>query len=151
MVVLTSGSVAREVAAQLGVDPRVAGVAIGEPTAEAAHAVGLRIDAVAEKATDEALAGAVLRVGAELSEAHRGIPRVSSDNESLGAGPGPAGAAGAAGPVGPGRSRTVPSPAPAHTGTPTSPAPLDQLSEAHRAIPRPSSDNPSPTEGRNLP
>ncbi|MFJ4109760.1 uroporphyrinogen-III synthase [Oerskovia enterophila] len=161
VVVLTSGSVAREVAAQLGVDPRVAGVAIGEPTAEAAHAVGLRIDAVAEKATDEALAGAVLRVGAELSEAHRGIPRVSSDNESLGAGPGPAGAAGPVGPVGPGRSRTVPSPAPAHTGTPTSPdpaptgttspAPLDQLSELTRAIPRPSSDNPSPTEGRNLP
>ncbi|WP_068627602.1 uroporphyrinogen-III synthase, partial [Oerskovia enterophila] len=113
VVVLTSGSVAREVAAQLGVDPRVAGVAIGEPTAEAAHAVGLRIDAVAERATDEALAVAVLRVGAELSEARRGIPRVNSDNESPLAGPGPAGAAGPVGPPDPGRSRTVPSPAPA--------------------------------------
>ncbi|MFE4464759.1 uroporphyrinogen-III synthase [Oerskovia sp. NPDC056781] len=68
MVVLTSGSVAREVAAQLGADPRVAGVAIGEPTAEAAHAVGLRIDTVAEKATDDSLAEAVLRVAAHLSE-----------------------------------------------------------------------------------
>ncbi|TGJ95669.1 uroporphyrinogen-III synthase, partial [Actinotalea fermentans ATCC 43279 = JCM 9966 = DSM 3133] len=55
VVVLTSGSVAREVATQLGADPRVAGVAIGEPTAEAAHAVGLRIDEVATQATDDSL------------------------------------------------------------------------------------------------
>ena len=67
VVVLTSGSVAREVAAQLGADPHVAGVAIGEPTAEAAHAVGLRIDAVATQATDDALAEAVLRVAAHPS------------------------------------------------------------------------------------
>lgn len=67
VVVLTSGSVAREVAAQLGADPLVAGVAIGEPTAEAAHAVGLRIDAVATRATDDSLAEAVLRVAAHLS------------------------------------------------------------------------------------
>ncbi|MET4226501.1 uroporphyrinogen-III synthase [Oerskovia enterophila] len=140
VVVLTSGSVAREVAAQLGVDPHVAGVAIGEPTAEAAHAVGLRIDAVAERATDEALAVAVLRVGAELSEAHRGIPRLSSDDESPLAGPGPAGAASS--------GHTLASPAPARTGTPASPA---HLSEAHQALPRPSSDGPTPTEGRNLP
>ena len=68
VVVLTSGSVAREVANQLGADPHVAGVAIGEPTAEAAHAVGLRIDAVAAQATDDSLAEAVLRVAAHPSE-----------------------------------------------------------------------------------
>ncbi len=59
-VVLTSGSVAREVARQLGPDPAVAGVAIGEPTARAARAAGLRLDAVAAAATDDALAAAVL-------------------------------------------------------------------------------------------
>ncbi len=148
VVVLTSGSVAREVATQLGADPGVAGVAIGEPTAEAAHAVGLRVDAVAERATDDALAAAVLRVGAELSEAHRGIPRFSSDNESLGASLRPTGA--------PEPTSTPPlAAAPAGTSTPeptsTPRPPLDQLSEAHRAIPRPSSDDPSPTEGRNHP
>ncbi|MFD6165033.1 uroporphyrinogen-III synthase [Oerskovia sp. NPDC060287] len=74
VVVLTSGSVAREVAAQLGADPRVAGVAIGEPTAEAAHAVGLRVDAVADRATDEALAAAVLRVAADPSARPRDTP-----------------------------------------------------------------------------
>lgn len=74
VVVLTSGSVAREVAAQLGADPRVAGVAIGEPTAEAAHAVGLRVDAVADRATDEALAAAVLRVAADSSARPRDTP-----------------------------------------------------------------------------
>ncbi|MBM7479597.1 uroporphyrinogen-III synthase [Oerskovia jenensis] len=74
VVVLTSGSVAREVAAQLGADPRVAGVAIGEPTAEAAHAVGLRIDAVAEKATDDSLAEAVLRVAAPTNLSERASP-----------------------------------------------------------------------------
>lgn len=78
VVVLTSGSVAREVAAQLGTDPRVAGVAIGEPTAEAAHAVGLRVDAVAEQATDDALAAAVLRVAA-TSPAPPGPGRARAD------------------------------------------------------------------------
>ncbi|MFF2620949.1 uroporphyrinogen-III synthase [Oerskovia jenensis] len=84
VVVLTSGSVAREVAAQLGADPRVAGVAIGEPTAEAAHAVGLRIDAVAEKATDDALAEAVLRVAApaNLSEPASPLGHARSDTPS---------------------------------------------------------------------
>ncbi|MFF3065548.1 uroporphyrinogen-III synthase [Oerskovia sp. NPDC057915] len=81
VVVLTSGSVAREVAAQLGADPHVAGVAIGEPTTEAAHAVGLRIDAVAEKATDDALAEAVLRVAA-TSPAPPGPGRARTDRES---------------------------------------------------------------------
>ena len=82
VVVLTSGSVAREVAAQLGADPRVAGVAIGEPTAEAALAVGLRVDAVAAQATDEALATAVLAVGARPSEPRRGTARATSDNQA---------------------------------------------------------------------
>lgn len=58
-VVLTSGSVAREVARQLGPRDDVAGVAIGDPTARAAGAVGLRLDAVAERPTDDALAAAV--------------------------------------------------------------------------------------------
>ncbi|MHA7135131.1 uroporphyrinogen-III synthase [Oerskovia turbata] len=68
VVVLTSGSVAREVASQLGAHAGVAGVAIGEPTAQAAQEVWLRVDAVAEQATDDALAAAVLHVAAELSE-----------------------------------------------------------------------------------
>lgn len=58
-VVLTSGSVAREIARQLGPRDDVAGIAIGEPTAEAARIVGLRLDAVADAATDDALAEAV--------------------------------------------------------------------------------------------
>ncbi|WP_264029762.1 uroporphyrinogen-III synthase [Cellulosimicrobium sp. SH8] len=58
-VVLTSGSVAREVARQLGPRDDVAGVAIGDPTARAARAVGLRLDVVAERPTDAALAAAV--------------------------------------------------------------------------------------------
>ncbi|MEK8227059.1 uroporphyrinogen-III synthase [Oerskovia sp. M15] len=82
VVVLTSGSVAREVAAQLGADPRVAGVAIGEPTAEAAHAVGLRIDAIAGTATDDALAAAVLRVGSAVSEPASPQDHARSDNGS---------------------------------------------------------------------
>ncbi|WP_229242296.1 uroporphyrinogen-III synthase [Cellulosimicrobium marinum] len=61
-VVLTSGSVAREVARQLGPRDDVAGVAIGEPTARAARAVGLRLDAVAERAADDALAAALTTV-----------------------------------------------------------------------------------------
>lgn len=56
-VVVTSGSVAREVARQLGTRAPV--VAIGRPSAEAAHAAGLHVAAVAEHPTDEALAAAV--------------------------------------------------------------------------------------------
>src|SRR5690606_24438781 len=58
-VVLTSGSVAREVARQLGPRDDVAGVAIGDPTARAAREVGLRLDVVADRPTDAALATAV--------------------------------------------------------------------------------------------
>ncbi|WP_435738035.1 uroporphyrinogen-III synthase [Cellulosimicrobium sp. PMB13] len=61
-VVLTSGSVAREVARQLGPRDDVAAVAIGEPTARAARAVGLRLDAVADRPTDDALATALTTV-----------------------------------------------------------------------------------------
>ncbi|MFD4990969.1 uroporphyrinogen-III synthase [Cellulosimicrobium cellulans] len=61
-VVLTSGSVAREVARQLGPRDDVAGVAIGDPTARAARDVGLRLDAVAERPTDAALARALTTV-----------------------------------------------------------------------------------------
>jgi uroporphyrinogen-III synthase len=61
-VVLTSGSVAREVARQLGPRDDVAAVAIGDPTARAARAVGLRLDAVADRPTDEALAAALTTV-----------------------------------------------------------------------------------------
>lgn len=58
-VVLTSGSVAREVARQLGPRDDVVGVAIGDPTARAARDVGLRLDVVAERPTDAALAAAL--------------------------------------------------------------------------------------------
>nr|WP_277818603.1 uroporphyrinogen-III synthase [Cellulosimicrobium arenosum] len=58
-VVLTSGSVAREIARQLGPRDDVAAVAIGEPTARAARTVGLRLDAVAQRPTDDALAAAL--------------------------------------------------------------------------------------------
>lgn len=56
VVVVTSGSVARQVAAQLG-PQRV--VAIGEPSARVAHDVGHTVLAVAEHPTDRALADAV--------------------------------------------------------------------------------------------
>ncbi len=59
-VVVTSGSVAREVARQLGTRAPV--VAIGRPSAAAARAAGLRVAAVAERPTDEALAAAVTAV-----------------------------------------------------------------------------------------
>ncbi len=59
-VVLTSGSVAREVARQLGPRDDVVGVAIGDPTARAARDVGLRLDTVAEHPTDAALAAALV-------------------------------------------------------------------------------------------
>ncbi len=54
-VVLTSPSIARQVAAQLGPRHRVSGVAIGRPTADAARDVGLRVDAVSTEATTDAL------------------------------------------------------------------------------------------------
>ncbi len=54
------GSVAREVARQLGPRDDVVGVAIGDPTARAARDVGLRLDAVAERPTDAALAAALV-------------------------------------------------------------------------------------------
>lgn len=70
-VVLTSGSVAREVARQLSPRDDVAGVAIGDPTARAARAVGLRLDAVAERPTDDALAAALVAVLARPAAAAR--------------------------------------------------------------------------------
>jgi len=73
-VVLTSGSVAREVARQLGPRDDVAGVAIGDPTARAARAVGLRLDAVADRPTDDALAAALVAVLAGPAAAAPGAP-----------------------------------------------------------------------------
>ncbi|WP_407320219.1 uroporphyrinogen-III synthase [Isoptericola halotolerans] len=57
VVVVTSGSVAREIAAQHGTVTPV--VAIGRPSAEAAHAAGLTVAAVADHPTDAAIAAAV--------------------------------------------------------------------------------------------
>jgi uroporphyrinogen-III synthase len=59
-VVVTSGSVAREIAAQHGTADPV--VAIGRPSAEAAHSAGLTVAAVADHPTDAALAAAVTTV-----------------------------------------------------------------------------------------
>ena len=56
VVVIASGSAARQVAAQLG-PQRV--VAIGEPSARAARVVGHTVLATAAEPTDEALADAV--------------------------------------------------------------------------------------------
>ncbi|WP_159792640.1 uroporphyrinogen-III synthase [Puerhibacterium puerhi] len=58
-VVLTSGSVARQVAAQLGT--ALPTVCIGRPSAEVAAEVGLDVAAVATAPTDAALADAVVR------------------------------------------------------------------------------------------
>lgn len=58
-VVVTSGSVAREIARQLGTRTPV--VAIGRPSAATARAAGLRVAAVAAQPTDDALAAAVVR------------------------------------------------------------------------------------------
>jgi uroporphyrinogen-III synthase len=60
LVVVTSGSVAREIAAQLGTGAPV--VAIGAPSAEVAREVGLTVAAVATTPTDAALAAAVRTV-----------------------------------------------------------------------------------------
>lgn len=57
VVVVTSGSVAREVARQVGLGTPV--VTIGRPSADAAHDAGLTVAAVAATPTDEALAAAV--------------------------------------------------------------------------------------------
>lgn len=61
-VVVAAGSAARQLAAQLGRNERVAVVAIGEPTAAVARECGLRVDAVASAATDDAVADAVVGV-----------------------------------------------------------------------------------------
>ena len=58
LVVVTSGSVAREVARQAGTGTPV--VAIGRPSADVARAAGLAVAAVAASPTDEALAAAVV-------------------------------------------------------------------------------------------
>ncbi|WP_125772777.1 uroporphyrinogen-III synthase [Antribacter gilvus] len=58
LVVVASGSAARQVAAQLG--PGRAVVAIGEPSARVARAAGLDVVATAAQPTDESLADAVL-------------------------------------------------------------------------------------------
>ncbi|WP_402469890.1 uroporphyrinogen-III synthase [Isoptericola aurantiacus] len=57
-VVVTSGSVAREIADQLGNTAPV--VAIGRPSADAAREAGLTVAAVADHPTDAALAAAVI-------------------------------------------------------------------------------------------
>ncbi|MFC7878140.1 uroporphyrinogen-III synthase [Isoptericola sp. NPDC057391] len=57
VVVVSSGSVARELAAQAGTGTPV--VAIGGPSADAAREAGLRVAAVADHPTDDALAAAV--------------------------------------------------------------------------------------------
>jgi len=57
VVVVSSGSVAREIAAQVGTGTPV--VAIGTPSAAAAREAGLRVAAVAAHPTDDALAAAV--------------------------------------------------------------------------------------------
>jgi len=81
-VVLTSGSVTREVATQLGPRDDVVGVAIGSPTARAAEEVGLRVAAVAATADDAGLADATVRAltAPELSEPESRIPAPRSDN-----------------------------------------------------------------------
>ncbi|MFP3715117.1 uroporphyrinogen-III synthase [Puerhibacterium sp. TATVAM-FAB25] len=58
-VVLTSGSVARQVAAQLGTT--LPAVCIGRPSAEVAADLGLDVAAIATAPTDAALADAVVR------------------------------------------------------------------------------------------
>lgn len=66
LVVLTSGSVVREVARQLGPRPDVLAVAIGQPTRRAAEGTGQRVAAVATGATDDALFSAIIDAAALL-------------------------------------------------------------------------------------
>lgn len=66
LVVLTSGSVAREVARQLGPRPDVLAVAIGQPTRRAAEGTGQRVAAVATGATDDALFSAIIEAADQL-------------------------------------------------------------------------------------
>ncbi len=81
-VVLTSGSVTREVATQLGPRDDVVGVAIGTPTAHAAAEVGLRVAAVAATADDAGLADATVHALTPTDLSEPGAPRASraSDN-----------------------------------------------------------------------
>jgi len=65
VVVVSSGSVAREIAAQAGTGTPV--VAIGTPSADAAREAGLRVAAVAAHPTDDALAHAVEQALSELA------------------------------------------------------------------------------------
>nr|WP_246256705.1 uroporphyrinogen-III synthase [Isoptericola halotolerans] len=60
VIVVTSGSVAREIAAQYGATSPV--VAIGRPSADAAREAGLSVAAVADRPTDAALAATVTTV-----------------------------------------------------------------------------------------
>lgn len=78
-VVLTSGSVAREVARQLGPRDDVVGVAIGDPTARAARDVGLRLDAVAERPTDAALAASLVGALAATTRTTAGSAALPDD------------------------------------------------------------------------
>ncbi|WP_245862589.1 uroporphyrinogen-III synthase [Sanguibacter antarcticus] len=66
LVVLTSGSVAREVARQLGPRADVLAVAIGEPTRRAAEGTGQAVAAVATGASDDALFSAIIDAAALL-------------------------------------------------------------------------------------
>jgi uroporphyrinogen-III synthase len=66
LVVLTSGSVAREVARQLGPRSDVLAVAIGQPTRRAAEGTGQRVAAVATDATDDALFSAIIEAADQI-------------------------------------------------------------------------------------
>lgn len=84
-VVLTSGSVAREVAEQLGPREDVSVVAIGEPTRRAASETGQEVAAVARTADDDGLLAALVEA--------RGTDRTDSSRRSshdLGDGSAPA-------------------------------------------------------------
>lgn len=84
-VVLTSGSVAREVAGQLGPREDVSVVAIGEPTRRAASETGQEVAAVARTADDDGLLAALVEA--------RGTGRTDSSRRSshdLGGGSAPA-------------------------------------------------------------
>ena len=73
-VVLTSGSVAREVAEQLGPREDVSVVAIGEPTRRAAVETGQQVAAVARTADDDGLLAALVEA--------RGTDRTDSSRRS---------------------------------------------------------------------